>query len=146
MDLIRWIILNIYGYDYLSVAANSYKIRNLDYEFWKKSCQFSKFCKCGRPDFESVDWVSIPKYSGYAVGWFRNSHWSHRNKIFMVSEKQKDIPGLVLGFVLIMYFNINPIFVIMKTKWLGLLDIFNSSSREILNRFLFFLFKKFFTL
>jgi hypothetical protein len=34
-----------------------------------------------------------------------------------------DICGLVLDFILnLIYININPIFVIMKTKWLGLLD------------------------
>jgi NTE family protein len=50
-----------YGYDYLSIAANSYikSTELLIMSFIKKPCQFfGKFCKCGRPYFESVDWIS----------------------------------------------------------------------------------------
>ena len=63
----------LYGYDYLSVAANSYikSTGTVDYEFLKKNhVNFSaNFANIGDRIFESVDWISIPKYSGYAVGY-----------------------------------------------------------------------------
>ncbi|MGO4905409.1 patatin-like phospholipase family protein [Flavobacterium sp. W20_MBD1_R3] len=63
----------LYGYDYLSVAANSYikSTATVDYEFYKKNhINFSaNFANIGDRIFETVDWVSIPKYSGYAVGY-----------------------------------------------------------------------------
>jgi NTE family protein len=63
----------LYGYDYLSVAANSYikSTATVDYEFLKKNhVNFSaNFANIGDRIFETVDWVSIPKYSGYAVGY-----------------------------------------------------------------------------
>ncbi len=62
-----------YGYDYLSIAANSY-IKStgiIDYEFYKNNhFNFSaNFANVGDRIFETVDWISIPKYSGYAVGY-----------------------------------------------------------------------------
>jgi NTE family protein len=63
----------LYGYDYLSVAGNSYikSTATVDYEFLKKNhLNFSaNFANIGDRIFESVDWISIPKYSGYAVGY-----------------------------------------------------------------------------
>lgn len=63
----------LYGYDYLSIAANSYikSTGTVDYEFLKKNhVNFSvNFANIGDRIFESVDWISIPKYSGYAVGY-----------------------------------------------------------------------------
>ncbi|MFV5690626.1 patatin-like phospholipase family protein [Flavobacterium sp. LT1R49] len=63
----------LYGYDYLSVAANSYikSTGTIDYEFYKNNhLNFSaNFANIGDRIFESVDWISIPKYSGYAVGY-----------------------------------------------------------------------------
>ena len=63
----------LYGYDYLSLVANSYikSTGTLDYEFYKKNhVNFSaNFANIGDRIFESVDWISIPKYSGYAVGY-----------------------------------------------------------------------------
>lgn len=63
----------LYGYDYLSVAANSYikSTVTIDYEFYKKNhFNFSaNFANIGDRIFESVDWISVPKYSGYAVGY-----------------------------------------------------------------------------
>ncbi|WP_338646905.1 patatin-like phospholipase family protein [Flavobacterium sp. KS-LB2] len=62
-----------YGYDYLSIAANSYikSTGTIDYEFYKNNhFNFSaNFANVGDRIFETVDWVSIPKYSGYAVGY-----------------------------------------------------------------------------
>lgn len=63
----------LYGYDYLSIAANSYikSTATVDYEFFKKNhVNFSaNFANIGDRIFETVDWISIPKYSGYAVGY-----------------------------------------------------------------------------
>ena len=63
----------LYGYDYMSVVDNSYikSTATLDYEFYKKNhINFSaNFANIGNRIFESVDWISIPKYSGYAVGY-----------------------------------------------------------------------------
>ncbi|MBC5837403.1 patatin-like phospholipase family protein [Flavobacterium muglaense] len=64
---------SFYGYDFLSVSGNSYikSTGTIDYEFYKKNhLNFSaNFANVGNNIFESVDWVSIPKYSGYAVGY-----------------------------------------------------------------------------
>ena len=63
----------LYGYDYLSVGANSYikSTATLDYEFHKKNhINFSaNFANIGDDIFQTLDWISIPKYSGYAVGY-----------------------------------------------------------------------------
>ena len=63
----------LYGYDYLSMVANSYikTTGTIDYEFYKKNhINFSaNFANIGNRIFESVDWISFPKYSGYAVGY-----------------------------------------------------------------------------
>ncbi|MGZ9734617.1 patatin-like phospholipase family protein [Flavobacterium sp. GNP002] len=62
-----------YGYDYLSIAANSYikSTGTIDYEFYKNNhFNFSaNYANVGDRIFETVDWISIPKYSGYAVGY-----------------------------------------------------------------------------
>ncbi|MEZ7505702.1 patatin-like phospholipase family protein [Flavobacterium sp. Arc2] len=64
---------HFYGYDFLSLAANSYvkSTGTIDYEFYKKNhLNFSaNFANLGDRMFESVGWVSLPKYSGYAVGY-----------------------------------------------------------------------------
>ncbi|WP_367756475.1 patatin-like phospholipase family protein [Flavobacterium sp. WC2430] len=62
-----------YGYDFLSIAGNSYikTTGTVDYEFYKKNhLNFSaNFANLGSNIFETVDWISVPKYSGYAVGY-----------------------------------------------------------------------------
>jgi NTE family protein len=64
---------HFYGYDYLSVAANSYikATGTIDYEFYKNNhFNFAaNFANLGDKIFDTVDWISIPKYSGYAVGY-----------------------------------------------------------------------------
>lgn len=64
---------HFYGYDFLSIGANSYikSTGTIDYEFYKKNhLNFSaNFANLGNRMFESVSWVSLPKYSGYAVGY-----------------------------------------------------------------------------
>jgi NTE family protein len=62
-----------YGYDFLSIAGNSYIKTGitLDYEVFKKNhVNFSaNYANLGDDIFSSVDWISMPKYSGYAVGY-----------------------------------------------------------------------------
>ncbi|SNR53865.1 patatin-like phospholipase family protein [Flavobacterium sp. ov086] len=62
-----------YGYDFLSIAGNSFIKTDitLDYEIFKKNhVNFSaNFANLGDDIFTTVDWVSMPKYSGYAVGY-----------------------------------------------------------------------------
>jgi NTE family protein len=62
-----------YGYDFLSVSANSYikTYGSIDYEFMKKNhLNFSaNFANLGNRIFETVDWISVPKHSGYALGY-----------------------------------------------------------------------------
>jgi NTE family protein len=64
---------HFYGYDFLSVAADSYikTAATLDYEFYKKNhLNFSaNFANLENNLFRTVNWISIPKYSGYAVGY-----------------------------------------------------------------------------
>ncbi|WP_082603451.1 patatin-like phospholipase family protein [Flavobacterium sp. Root901] len=62
-----------YGYDFLSIAGNSFIKADitLDYEILKKNhVNFSaNFANLGDDIFTTVDWISMPKYSGYAVGY-----------------------------------------------------------------------------
>ncbi|UTN05006.1 patatin-like phospholipase family protein [Flavobacterium bizetiae] len=62
-----------YGYDFLSIAGNSFLKADitLDYEILKKNHVnlSANFANLGDDIFTSVDWVSMPKYSGYAVGY-----------------------------------------------------------------------------
>ncbi|MEN2401394.1 patatin-like phospholipase family protein [Flavobacterium sp. MC2016-06] len=62
-----------YGYDFLSIAGNSYIKTTLtaDYEIFKKNHinLSANFANLGNDIFTTVDWVSMPKYSGYAVGY-----------------------------------------------------------------------------
>lgn len=64
---------HFYGYDFLSIAGNSYikSTGTVDYEFYKNNhLNFSaNYANLGDRIFESVNWISIPKYSGYAVGY-----------------------------------------------------------------------------
>ena len=62
-----------YGYDFLSVVGNSYlKVGStIDFEFYKKNhLNFSaNFANIGDKIFKSANWISIPRYSGYALGY-----------------------------------------------------------------------------
>ncbi len=64
---------HFYGYDFLSVAADSYiKVAaTVDYEFLKKNhLNFSaNFANLEDDLFNSVEKISAPKYSGYAIGY-----------------------------------------------------------------------------
>ncbi len=62
-----------YGYDFLSLAGNSYLKSSVtfDYEIFKKNhLNFSaNYANIGNNYFNSLDWISLPKYSGYALGY-----------------------------------------------------------------------------
>ncbi|MFH6997646.1 patatin-like phospholipase family protein [Flavobacterium sp. FlaQc-57] len=62
-----------YGYDFLSIAGNSFIKTEitLDYEIFKKNHVnlSANFANLGDDIFTTVDWISMPKYSGYAVGY-----------------------------------------------------------------------------
>ena len=62
-----------YGYDFLSVAGDSYLKSSLaiDYEIFRKNhLNFSaNFANIENDLFDSLDWISLPKYSGYAIGY-----------------------------------------------------------------------------
>lgn len=62
-----------YGYDFLSLAANSYleACITLDYEIFKKNhINFSaNYANLDNNLYDSFDWIKSPKYSGYALGY-----------------------------------------------------------------------------
>ncbi|CAC9972384.1 patatin-like phospholipase family protein [Flavobacterium panici] len=62
-----------YGYDFLSIAGNSFIKSDitLDYEILKKNHIniSANFANIGDDIFTTVNWISMPKYSGYSVGY-----------------------------------------------------------------------------
>jgi NTE family protein len=62
-----------YGYDYLSIAANSYleATITLDLEIFKKNHLNLSANYANLEDnlYEDLEWISLPKYSGYAIGY-----------------------------------------------------------------------------
>ena len=64
---------HFYGYDFLSIAANSYLKTSaaFDYEIFKKNhLNFTaNYANLQDDLFQTLDWVSLPKYSGYALGY-----------------------------------------------------------------------------
>lgn len=62
-----------YGYDYLSIAGNSYleTTITLDFEIFRKNHLnlSANYANLGDDLYESLDWISLPKYSGYALGY-----------------------------------------------------------------------------
>ena len=66
-------IKSFYGYDFLSITGNSYfkTAFTVDYEFYKKNhLNFSgNYAQVNNELFQTSDWVSKPKYSGYALGY-----------------------------------------------------------------------------
>jgi NTE family protein len=66
-------IRSFYGYDFLSILGNSFfrTAITIDYEFYKKNhLNFSgNFAQVDNELFETTDWISEPKYSGYALGY-----------------------------------------------------------------------------
>lgn len=66
-------IKQFYGYDFLSISGNSYIKAGftLDYEIFKKNhLNFSgNYAQLEDNLFENSDWLTKPKYSGYALGY-----------------------------------------------------------------------------
>lgn len=66
-------IKHFYGYDFLSLAANSYlkSSATIDCEIFKKNhLNFTANYANIKDDlFQSMDWFSLPKHSGYAIGY-----------------------------------------------------------------------------
>ncbi|HJS01036.1 MAG TPA: patatin-like phospholipase family protein [Flavobacterium sp.] len=64
---------HFYGYDFLSLGGNSYikTAVTLDYEIFKHNhINFTaNYANIGDDIFESVDWISVPKITGYAIGY-----------------------------------------------------------------------------
>lgn len=62
-----------YGYDFLSLAGNSFMKTSatIDFEIFKKNhLNFSaNYANIETDYFKSLDWISLPKYSGYAIGY-----------------------------------------------------------------------------
>lgn len=62
-----------YGYDYLSIAGNSYleATITLDFEIFRKNHLnlSANFANLDDDLYSSLDWISLPKYSGYAMGY-----------------------------------------------------------------------------
>jgi NTE family protein len=66
-------IKSFYGYDFLSITGNSFfkAAFIFDYEFYKKNhINFTgNFAQVNNELFETTDWISKPKYSGFALGY-----------------------------------------------------------------------------
>ena len=62
-----------YGYDFLSIAGNSYlkSCITIDYEILKKQHinLSANYANLENDLFASIDWIALPKYSGYAIGY-----------------------------------------------------------------------------
>ena len=62
-----------YGYDFLSLAGNSYlkSSATIDYEIFKKNhLNFTaNYANIENNYFNSLEWISLPQYSGYALGY-----------------------------------------------------------------------------
>jgi NTE family protein len=62
-----------YGYDYLSISGNSYleATLTLDYEIFRKNHLNLSANYANLEDglYDSLDWISLPKYSGYSLGY-----------------------------------------------------------------------------
>jgi NTE family protein len=70
-------IKHFYGYDYLSISADSYikSVVTIDYEFYKKNhLNFAaNYANMEDDLFNSGNWLSKPKYNGYAIGYSLDS-------------------------------------------------------------------------
>lgn len=66
-------IVPFYGYDFLSITADSYikGLVELDYEIFRKNhlIASANFANVENDLFSSGNWLSLPSYSGYALGY-----------------------------------------------------------------------------
>ncbi|MCF6128620.1 patatin-like phospholipase family protein [Flavobacterium sp. AS60] len=92
---------HFYGYDFLSISADSYikSCFTLDYEIYKKNhINFAANYANAEDDlFENGDWLSKPKYTGYAIGYALES------VVGPIEIKYSWSPELTKGFT---YFSI----------------------------------------
>ena len=62
-----------YGYNFLSISANSYikSTFTLDFEIFKKNhINFAaNYANVENNLFQTTNWISVPKYNGYAIGY-----------------------------------------------------------------------------
>ena len=62
-----------YGYDFLSISGNSYLETTItfDYEIFRKNHinLSANYANLEDNLYQSLDWISLPKYSGYALGY-----------------------------------------------------------------------------
>lgn len=88
-----------YGYDFLSVAANSYikSTFTVDYEIYKKNhLNFSaNYANIENNLFNTGNWFSKPKYNGYAIG------YGYESFIGPIEIKYTWSPELPKGFTMI---------------------------------------------
>lgn len=92
---------HFYGYDYLSITANSYikACFTLDYEIYKKNhINFAaNYANVEDDLFENGNWFNKPKYNGYAIGYALES------RIGPIEAKYSWSPELNKGYV---YFSV----------------------------------------
>ena len=64
---------SFYGYDYLSLASNSYikALIDVDYEVFKKNHLIisANYANVEDDLFKTSNWLSLPNYTGYAIGY-----------------------------------------------------------------------------
>jgi NTE family protein len=92
-----------YGYDFLSLEGNSYikSTGTIDVEFYKNNhVNFSaNYANIGDNLFETVNWISTPKHSGYAIGYALESIIGPIEfKYSWSPEQSKGFTWLSIGF------------------------------------------------
>lgn len=83
-----------YGYDYLSISANSFikSTITLDYEVFKKhhAILAANYSNAENNLFDTGNWFSLPDYSGYAVGYSIETFLGPIEAKYTWSPEQKD--------------------------------------------------------
>jgi len=83
-----------YGYDFLTIAADSY-IKgsiNLDYQFLPKNhiMATANYANVADRLFDGTEWLSLPEYSGYALGYSFESFLGPIEAKYSYSPETKD--------------------------------------------------------
>ena len=83
-----------YGYDFLSIAADSYikASINLDYQFVPKNHLMvtANYANVSDMLFDTTDWLSLPEYSGYALGYSFDSFLGPIEARYSYSPETRD--------------------------------------------------------
>lgn len=83
-----------YGYDFLSIAADSYikASINLDYQFVPKNHLMvtANYANVSDRLFDTTDWLSLPEYSGYALGYSFDSFLGPIEARYSYSPETRD--------------------------------------------------------